>query len=197
MSRDEFIRKVNARDPKFFRNASLTEEEALLALEYWPGCLEFLNLQTPLICLNAVSNDGLSLEDVKEQTEQICIAAVNQDWNALKFVKEEFKEAAINALKGKEPAIVSAEVHCGGKMLHGILVYENAFSGGFWGIAPIINGVIELSNTFGIRLETLNFIGRDENFFNRGLYDDWHYSFYSFDDAFKRINSHKRRHKRL
>ena len=195
MSRDEFIKEVKARDPKFLRNASLTEEEALLALEYWHGCLEFLNIQTPLICLKAVSDDGLSLEDVKEQTEEICVAAVKQDWNALKFVKEEFKEAAKNALKGKEPAIVSAQIYCGGRTLHGILVYENAPSGGFWGIAPIVNGVIELSNTFGIQLNTLNFIGRDEIFFNRGLYDDWHYSFYSFDDAFERINSHKRRYR--
>lgn len=195
MSRDEFIKEIENRNVKFLRNVNLTEGEALLALDYWPGCLEYLNLQTPSICLKAVSNDGLSLEDVKEQTKEICIAAVCQNWNALKFVKEEFREVAIKALKGKEPAIVSAEIYCGGKTLHGILVYEKAPSGDFWVIAPIVNGGVELSNTFGIQLDTLNFIGRDEIFFNRKLYDDWHYSFYSYDEAVERISTHKCRYR--
>ncbi len=194
MSRDEFIKEVKERNPDVLTRADITEEEVLLALDYWPKCLRYSNIQTPSICLKSVISYGLSLKYVKEQTEEICVAAVKQDWNALKFVKEEFKEAAKNALKGKEPAIVSAQIYCGGRTLHGILVYEKTPTGGFWGIAPIVNGVIELSNTFGIQLNTLNFIRRDENFFNRGLYDDWHYSFYSFEDAFERINSQKRRY---
>lgn len=196
VSRDELIKKVNERDAMFLLKAELTEEEALLALDYWPSCLEFLNIQTPAICLKAVSNHGLSLEDVKEQTKEICIAAVKQNWNALKFVKEEFKEAAKSVLKGREPAIASADIYCGGQRLHGILVYEKSCSGSFWGIAPIVNGIVEPSNTCEINLGTLSFIGRDENFFDRGLYNDLYHTFYSLDEAVEQIGQHKPRARR-
>ena len=38
-------------------------------------------------CLEAVKEDGFTLQLVKEQTEEICLAAVRQDGRALEYVK--------------------------------------------------------------------------------------------------------------
>ena len=49
--------------------------------------------------LEAVKQDGLALEFVKEQTTEICLEAVKQDRYALQFVKEQTPEICIEAVK--------------------------------------------------------------------------------------------------
>ncbi len=51
--------------------------------------LECVKEQTPEICLAAVKENGNALEYVKEQTPEICLAAVKIDGKALRFVKEQ------------------------------------------------------------------------------------------------------------
>ncbi|CCL32353.1 hypothetical protein BN174_4070001 [Clostridioides difficile E15] len=55
--------------------------------------------QTPQICIEAVKQNGLSLQYVKEQLDEICIEAVKNYGNALKLVKEQTGEICMNAVK--------------------------------------------------------------------------------------------------
>ncbi len=51
--------------------------------------LEYVKEQTPEICLEAVKRDGYAIEYVKEQTPEICLEAVKQDGLALRWVKNQ------------------------------------------------------------------------------------------------------------
>ena len=51
--------------------------------------LEYVINQTPEICLVAVKQYGLALEYVKEQTQELCLEALKQDGHALEWVKEQ------------------------------------------------------------------------------------------------------------
>jgi hypothetical protein len=51
------------------------------------GALEFIEKQTPEICLAAVRQDGRALWYVKKQTQEICRAAARQNSRAINFVK--------------------------------------------------------------------------------------------------------------
>ena len=50
-------------------------------------------------CLEAVKQDGNSLQYVKEQTEEICLEAVKQDGDSLRYVKEQTIFETITKLK--------------------------------------------------------------------------------------------------
>ena len=50
--------------------------------------LQYVEEQTPEMCLIAVKKDGYALKYVKEQTPEICLTAVKQNGWALKFVKD-------------------------------------------------------------------------------------------------------------
>lgn len=52
--------------------------------------LQFMVNKTKEICMAAVENDGTALEFVEEQTEEICIAAVKENKDALKYVNPKF-----------------------------------------------------------------------------------------------------------
>jgi hypothetical protein len=45
--------------------------------------------QTEQMCLEAVKQNGLALQYVKEQTQEICLTAVGQNGYALSYVKEQ------------------------------------------------------------------------------------------------------------
>ena len=63
--------------------------------------LEYINEQTPEICMKALKQNGLALEFVKEQTPEICMTAIKQNGSALQFVTEPFltEEICILAVK--------------------------------------------------------------------------------------------------
>jgi hypothetical protein len=63
--------------------------------------LQFVKEQTDLICMEAVKQDCLALQFVKEQTDLICMEAVKQDGLALQFVKKQTKDICIQAIKNK------------------------------------------------------------------------------------------------
>ena len=52
-------------------------------------------------CLEAVKQNGLALEYVKEQTKEICLEAVKQDGYALQYVKEQTPEIIHFIMKNK------------------------------------------------------------------------------------------------
>jgi hypothetical protein len=54
--------------------------------------LQYVENQTPEICMAAVQEDGTAVQFVKNQTPEICMAAIQQNGNALKFIKEHTKE---------------------------------------------------------------------------------------------------------
>ena len=61
--------------------------------------LEFVQNQTPEICLAAVQQNGYAIAYVKEQTTDICLAAVKQNGLALKYVKEQTPEICSAAVQ--------------------------------------------------------------------------------------------------
>ena len=69
-----------------------TDNEDLRAVRRNGRALEFINHQTPEICLAAVRENGLALEYARHQTPEICLAAVGQNPNALQFVDKSIFE---------------------------------------------------------------------------------------------------------
>jgi len=67
--------------------------------------LEYVKNQTENICLEAVRQDGYALQYVKEQTEEICLEAVRQDGYALKYVREQTKEICLEAVRDRGHAL--------------------------------------------------------------------------------------------
>ena len=57
--------------------------------------LEYVEKQTPEICLAAVKQDGRALRYVKDQTPELCLAAVKQDERALQFVNVEYVKSHV------------------------------------------------------------------------------------------------------
>ena len=62
--------------------------ECLEAVKQNELALQYVKEQTPEICLEAVKEDGFALQYVKEQTPEICLAAVKKDKYALQYVKD-------------------------------------------------------------------------------------------------------------
>lgn len=61
--------------------------------------LEYVKEQTPELCLIAVKQNGYALMSVKEQTPELCLAAVRQNGYALEYVKEQTPEICLAAVK--------------------------------------------------------------------------------------------------
>ena len=55
--------------------------------------LEFVKDQTPEICLEAVKNYGFAIKYVKEQTSEICVQAILNDKDAKRYIKPEILES--------------------------------------------------------------------------------------------------------
>ena len=49
--------------------------------------LEYVEDQTPEICMAAVQQDGEALQYVKDQTPELCMAAVQQNGDARMYIK--------------------------------------------------------------------------------------------------------------
>ena len=64
-----------------------SEEEILEAVKQNGLALQFVKNQTEAICLAAVKEYGYALNYIKKQTEEICYEAVKKDGNALKYVE--------------------------------------------------------------------------------------------------------------
>jgi len=60
--------------------------------------LQYIENQTPEICLAAVQQYGMSLKYVNEQTPEICLAAVQQDYQAIRQLKDEILKSLKNVL---------------------------------------------------------------------------------------------------
>ena len=73
----------------------------LEAVRQNPLALECVKEQTPDICMAAVKQDGMALAYVKAQTPEICLAAVKQNGMALKCIpkRRQTLPIAIAALK--------------------------------------------------------------------------------------------------
>ncbi|MDR1897071.1 MAG: DUF4116 domain-containing protein [Prevotellaceae bacterium] len=61
--------------------------------------LQFIEEQTPEICIEAVKQNGWALNFVKEQTPEICMAAMKQNGWALIHVKKQTPEICMTAVK--------------------------------------------------------------------------------------------------
>jgi hypothetical protein len=61
--------------------------------------LQFVQNQTPEICLEAVKQNGYALEHVKNQTPELCLEAVKQNGNSLYYVKNQTPELCLTAVK--------------------------------------------------------------------------------------------------
>jgi hypothetical protein len=59
---------------------------------------EIIN-QTEELCIEAVKNNGMSLQFVKNQTHEICLLAVKQNGMALQFVKNQNQEICLSAVQ--------------------------------------------------------------------------------------------------
>jgi hypothetical protein len=64
--------------------------------------LQYVNDQTPEICLAAVTRDGWALQFVEVQTPEICLAAVTRKGWALLFVKKQTPEICQAAAKRRQ-----------------------------------------------------------------------------------------------
>lgn len=51
--------------------------------------LQFIDEQTPELCLIAITQNGAALQFVKEQTPELCLAAVKQNKNALQCIRDQ------------------------------------------------------------------------------------------------------------
>ena len=56
-------------------------------------------------CLEAVKQNGYTLQYVKEQTEEICLEAVKQNGYVLQYVKEQTEEICLEAIKQNSGAL--------------------------------------------------------------------------------------------
>lgn len=84
---------------------SLTSEvnsaELLVIVQDYPSYIEFVEDQTPDLCLAAVKEYGMMVKYVHNQTPEICIEAVKNDPWAYEFVCTELRteEISIEAVK--------------------------------------------------------------------------------------------------
>lgn len=76
-----------------------TPELCLEAVKQNGLALRFVETQTPEICLEAVRNDGWALQYVNEQTEELYLEAAKQDGTALFHVKKRTPRVCLEALK--------------------------------------------------------------------------------------------------
>ena len=77
----------------------LTYEEVIRAVEKNGLALQYLQQQTPEICLAAVKQNGLTLYLVEHQTSEICLAAVKESGLALSYVKDQTPQICLEAVK--------------------------------------------------------------------------------------------------
>jgi hypothetical protein len=82
-----------------------TPELCLEDIRINPFAIEYIKEQTPEICLEAVKQNGETLQYVKEQTPEICLAAVKDFGYALQYVKEQTPEICLEAVKQYEESI--------------------------------------------------------------------------------------------
>lgn len=61
--------------------------------------LQYIQKQTPEMCMAALKQNGLALQFVEKQTPEICLEAVRQNGLALQFVKEQTLELLLEVLK--------------------------------------------------------------------------------------------------
>ena len=60
--------------------------------------LQFVEHQTPELCLAAVTQNGWALLFVKQQTSELCLAAMTQNGKALRYVKDQTSELCLAAM---------------------------------------------------------------------------------------------------
>ena len=84
---------------------NLKGREALEAVKKNGYALQFVNEQTPEICLEAVKENGYALQFVNEQTPDICLEAVKEDGYALQFVNEQTPDICLEAVKQEGDAL--------------------------------------------------------------------------------------------
>jgi len=83
--------------------------------------LEFINEQTPELCLVVVKNDDLASQFVKQQTPKLCLAVVKQDGFTFVCIKEQTPELYLEVLNQMELNPNSF----GGKLHRSILLHLN------------------------------------------------------------------------
>ena len=76
-----------------------TPEICLAAVTQLGDALMYVRKQTPEICLAAVTQDGEALMYVQEQTPLLCLAAVTRHGGSLVFVKEQTPEICLAAAR--------------------------------------------------------------------------------------------------
>ena len=67
--------------------------------------LEYVQNQTPEICMEAVKQNGWALQFVKNQTPELCMTAVKENGFALEFVKNQTPEIIAAAIEQDPGAI--------------------------------------------------------------------------------------------
>lgn len=68
------------------------------------GCdIEYVQDQTPELCLAAVRSDWVALRFIKRQTLELCIEAVEENSRAMKYVWDEFYPDVEDYMNEKYP----------------------------------------------------------------------------------------------
>ena len=88
MDKDIFLNELLIK-PHLLEKIEQNEAICIEAVKQNGYTLEFVKTQTEQICLEAVKQNGFALYCVLNQTEQICLEAVKQKGWALKFVKKQ------------------------------------------------------------------------------------------------------------
>lgn len=91
------ILKINGLAIQYIQNQ--TPELCLLAVNNNGLAIQYIQNKTPELCLLAVKNNGLAIKFIENQTEEICIEAVKHDGTLLKFVKRQSELICIESVK--------------------------------------------------------------------------------------------------
>lgn len=86
-----------------------TPEVCMEAVKQDGRALKYVKEQIPEICMEAVKQNGWALEYVREQTPEICLEAVKQGGKALQFVEEQTAEICMEAVKQNSNALEYVE----------------------------------------------------------------------------------------
>lgn len=83
----------------------LTQDLIMEAVKQSGFALQYVDEQTPGICLAAVNQNGFSLQFVRDQTPEICLAAVQNYPLALEFVEKQTPEICLAAVRRSPEAL--------------------------------------------------------------------------------------------
>jgi len=92
-------RTIFVRTKNIVEEKKKTKKEIVETLKQDGYALQFIEEQTPELCMIAVKQDGRALEYVKNKTLELCMMAVKQDSRALQFIPKQAPELCMKTIK--------------------------------------------------------------------------------------------------